>query len=194
MSNLTVASLTGPASQNGLILATPGSSFAAQGSVIQVVNTTISTPTAVGLPAGAQIFTDVPNLILVITPKAASSKIYVTARWFGEYTPQNANWDSMFTLKRNGTVIVPPGSPVTTNPVGIAMAAISYYADDGASTPEMTYMDYWDSPNTIAAVTYQVCVVTLRAATTLYTNRTVNATSGGHEYGFSSITAWEIAQ
>ncbi len=74
------------------------------------------------------------------------------------------------------------------------MAAISYYANDGSSTPEMMFFDFYDSPATTSAVTYQVYANSVNAAITLFTNRTVTAGGASYEYGSSSITLWEIAQ
>jgi hypothetical protein len=73
------------------------------------------------------------------------------------------------------------------------MAALSYYANDASSTPEMANFQYIDTPASVSALTYQVSVVAGEAST-LYTNRTVAASTGNHEYGSSFITLMEIAQ
>jgi hypothetical protein len=159
------------------------------GTVLQVINTTLYTPTSVAL-SGASNFVDIPSFSASITPRFSNSRIYVSVRWFGELAPQSSNWDTCFGLKRNGTVIGQNPSAGGVN--GISMAAISYYADDGNSTPEIMYLDYWDTPATTSAVTYQVYAATYNTAT-LYTNRTVTAATPNYEYGNSTITLWEIA-
>ena len=193
MSNLTVASLTGPASQGNRIDMTSGSYIYQPGSVIQMAHTVLYTPTAVTLPNNAVGNTNIPDFLVVITPKQASSRIYVQVRWFGELNTQASNWDTMFGLKRNGTVVgVNPNT--AGGATGISMAALSYYANDSNSTPEMMNFDFYDTPNTTSAITYQVYANNTGGTPTIYTNRTVAASSASYEYGASTITAWEIAQ
>jgi hypothetical protein len=188
MSNLTVSTISGSASSGNQVSVPAGQVLYAPGHVIQVVNTFITVPTSVSVPANYQSYTNVPNLAATITPKSASSKIYIMVRWFGEFSVQTTNWDSMFGIKRNGTSIGAPVSGSTS--IGITMAALSYYANDGNSTPEMCMFDYLDSPASTSATTYQV-YVNATIAVTLYTNRTVG---GGGEFGTSSVTLMEIAQ
>lgn len=193
MSNLRVNSLSARAG-TGTINVPAGNVLYAPGHVLQVVNTKIVTPTAVSVPASYTTHTDIPSLAASITPKSVTSQILITVNWFGEFSPQTSVWNTMFNIKRNGTVIsVPAGAPSTTNPSGITMAALSYYASDANSTPEMAAFQYLDAPGTTSLVTYQVSVVASEAST-LYTNRTVGATAGSYEYGTSMITLMEIAQ
>lgn len=194
MSNLTVATISGSVSSGNRVSVPAGQVLYAPGHVIQFITTKIVTPTAVSVPASYVTHTDIPSLNAIITPKSTSSLIYITVNWFGELSPQTSNWNTVFNLKRNGTVIsIPAGSPSTTNPSGISMAAISYYANDASSTPEVAAFQYIDTPASVSALTYQVSVVGGEAST-LYTNRTVNAPTGNHEYGSSFITLMEIAQ
>lgn len=191
MSNLRVNSLSARAG-SGTINVPAGNVLYAPGHVIQVVNTTIYTPTAVAIPANYQANTNIPDFTCTITPKSTTSKIYVMVRWFGEWSIQTTNWESMFGLKRNGTPVgVNPSS--TTGSLGITQSAIGYYSNDGNSTPEMAYFDFHDAPSSIAPVTYQVYANAV-AATTLYTNRTVGAGATSYEFGSSTMTLWEIAQ
>jgi len=189
MSRLVVGQLQASDPVTNLISVAAGDTVYSPGSVVQVVNTTLYTPTSVGLN-GASNFVNIPSFAATITPKSASSRIYVTARWFGESSPQNTNWDTTFGLRRNGTVIGQNPSAGGLN--GISMAALSYYADDGNSTPEMMYLDFWDTPATTAALTYQVYAASFNPST-LFTNRTVGASGANYEYGSSTITLWEIA-
>jgi hypothetical protein len=194
MSNLTVQNLSAPAGAGNKIQVPSPNVLYAPGHVIQVVNTKIVTPTAVSVPASYTTHTDIPSLAASITPKSATSQILVTVNWFGEFNPQTSVWNTVFNLKRNGTVIsVPAGAPSTTNPCGITMATASYYASDANSTPEIAAFQYLDSPASTSALIYQVSVVAAEAST-LYTNRTVGATTGVYEYGTSMITLMEIAQ
>ncbi len=194
MSNLTVSTISGSAASGNKVTIPSGQVLHAPGHVIQFVTTKIVTPTAVAVPASATTFTDIPSFNATITPKSTTSLIYITVNWFGEFSPQTSVWNTMYNLKRNGTVItIPAGSPSTTNPVGISMAALSYYASDASSTPEMCAFQFIDTPASVSALTYQVCVVSAEAPT-IYTNRTVTAGTGGLEYGASIITLMEIAQ
>ena len=190
MSKLTVGQLRAANQTTKLITLASGDTVYSPGSVVQVINTTLVAPSAVGL-SGQSNFVNVPSFAASITPKSASSRIYITARWFGESAPQTANWDTTFGLKRNGSVI--GQNPNASGFNGISMAALSYYADDGNSTPEMMYLDYWDTPSSTSLLTYQLYAVAY-GTSTLYTNRTVAASSSNFEYGSSTITLWEIAQ
>jgi hypothetical protein len=192
MSNLTVSTISGSVASGNKVSIPSGQVLYAPGHVIQMVNTTIYTPTAVSIPANYQANTNIPDLTCSITPKATTSKVYVMVRWFGEWSIQTTNWDSMFGLKRNGTPVgVNPSSQ--TGSLGISQAALGYYSNDGNSTPEMLYFDFFDSPASTSAVTYQVYANAV-AATTLYTNRTVGSGATSFEYGSSTVTLWEIAQ
>ena len=177
---------------SGTVTVPAGNVLYAPGHVIQVVNTTIYTPTAVAIPVGAAVNTNIPDFTCTITPKSTTSKVLVQVRWFGEYSNQTINWDNMFGLKRNG-------SPVGVNPstaggaTGITMGGLAYYASDANSTPEIMSFDFYDSPTSTSAVTYQVYANCTSAAYTLYTNRTVVASAASYEYGNSTITLWEIA-
>ena len=164
------------------------------GSIMQVVNTYYTTATSVSIPSGYNTYTDVTGLSASITPKSTSSKIYIRVRWFGEYSVQNINWDCMWQVKRNSSVILQGSQPGSLN-IGIHMGMLAYNAGDADSTPESAYFDAYDSPSSTSSLTYQVAVSHSYGSTqTLYINRTVNAaTSGGYERGTSSITLWEIA-
>jgi len=187
VNQLTVNQLTASNRTTKRIGINTGDTLYVPGSVVQVAQTLISTPTSMSVPAN-RAHTDIPSLFCTITPKSVLSKIYITARWFGEFAPQNANYNTMFGLKRNGASVFDPTTLGGAG--GLSMASTSYWADDGASTPEMAMFDYMDSPNTVALVTYQVYVSAVTAST-LYTNRTVQTSN---EFGSSSITLWEIAQ
>lgn len=162
------------------------------GTVLQVVNTYLTAPTSQSIAGGYTTYTDLTGFSATITPASVNSKILVFVRWFGEMSPQTEIYNTMWNLKRNGTLIGQPAQPGSLT-IGIHMAAISYYANDNDSTPETCFFNYYDSPNSTAAVTYQVSL-SCPTGSTLYTNRCVNsATSGGYERGTSSIMLMEIA-
>lgn len=191
MSNLTVASLSAPSSSGNQISVPAPNVLYAPGHIIQVLNTTLYTPTAVAIPNNATANTNIPDFACIITPKSTASKVYVQVRWFGEISPQTSNWNTMFGLKRNGTAVgVNPST--AGGATGISMAALGYYASDANSTPEMMFFDFYDSPATTSAVTYQVYANSTETPT-IFTNRTVTASSASFEYGSSTITLWEIA-
>ena len=193
MSRLVVGQLQAASPTTNLISVASGDTVYSPGSVVQMVNTTIYTPTAVAIPNNATANTNIPDLLCSITPKSASSRVYVQVRWFGELSPQTANWDTMFGLKRNGTAVgVNPST--AGGATGISMAALGYYASDANSTPEMMFFDFYDSPATTSAVTYQVYANNTGSTPTIFTNRTVTASAASYEYGSSTITLWEIAQ
>jgi len=163
------------------------------GQIIQVVNTYYRTPTSLSIPASYNTYTDVPGISATITPRSSSSKIYMTVRWFGEWNGAGLTWEAMFNIKRNGTVVGLP-DPNGTNTLGIHMAALSYYAGgDADSTPETCFFDYYDSPATTSALTYQLAIASFTAGT-MFINRCVNASAGNsYERGTSSITLFEIS-
>ena len=162
------------------------------GQIIQEVNTYLTTPTSQTMTSGYTNYNDISGFAATITPRSTNSKIYITVRWIGEFNPQSAVYNYMWNLKRNGTLIGQPSQPGSV-PIGIHMGAISYQANDADSTPETVFFDYYDSPASISALTYQVSIAGTDALT-LFTNRCVNATtSGGYERGTSSITLFEIS-
>ncbi len=162
------------------------------GHIIQVVNTHLTTTLTTSLTAGAALTHDISGLSASITPKSVNSKIYITARWFGEFGAADGAYNAMFGIKRNGTAI-----GLVTNTYGLTTATQSYTYTDASSTPEAMFMDLYDSPATTSSLTYQVYVGFLSSSQTLYTNRTVSDSGGGastgYERGTSSITLFEIA-
>ena len=168
--------------------------FYAPGSIVQANNTYLVNPTSFSITQGYNNYTDVPGLSVNITPRSANSKIYITARVFGEYNPQSGNWNTVFAVKRNGTTINLPPQPGTL-PLGHHMSTLTYLAADQDSTPEVVFFDCFDSPANTATQTYNVSMCTVDAGQSYFLNRCVNAaTAGGYERGTSSITVFEIAQ
>lgn len=136
---------------------------------------------------------DLTDFNVSITPKSTSSKFLVMVRWFGEYGTADSVYNSVWGLKRNGTLIGNQTDMSTAT--GITAAKLSYEGTDAASTPET--VDYWylDSPNTISPLTYQVSMWN-NASITLFTNRvasTANLNTNGYETGTSGILVMEVA-
>ena len=162
------------------------------GQIIQVVNTYLTAPTSQSITAGYTTYNDLSGFAATITPRSTSSKIYMTVRWFGEFSDQSQNYNTMWNIRRNGTALGQPPQPGSLV-IGIHMTAISYWANDNDSTSETIFFDYYDSPASTSPLTYQVSLIT-NSGFTLYSNRCVNATtSGGYERGTSSITLFEIS-
>jgi len=192
MSNLTINKLSALNATTNRIEVANGDYIHNPGSILQVVQKAITTPTAVSIPASYNAYTSIPDLFLNITPKKNDSKIYVSVRWFGEFSNQTLVWSSMMGVKRNGVSVGHNPNSAGAS-IGIAMPSLSYYGNDANSTPEQCYFDYLDSPASGSSVEYQV-YLNCTGALTLYTNRTLTAGASDYEYGTSTITLWEIAQ
>lgn len=167
--------------------------FYVPGAIVQSNTFYTVTPFSYSIPASITTYTDIPTLSVNITPKSIKSRIYITARIFGEYNPQTVNWNTVYVIKRNGVPINLPAQPGTLI-IGHHMATLSYLADNADSTPEPCFFDMIDTPNTTNTLVYSVATSS-DTASTHFINRCVNATTaGGYERGSSSITVFEIAQ
>jgi hypothetical protein len=189
MSTLRVDNITG---RTGSIINVPtGTTMYAPGSIVQVVNTYVTATSVLSVTTGVTVTNDIPGIAATITPKSINSKIYITARWFGEFS-SDGSYNGIFGLKRN---TVPIG--LVTNTYGISSAVQTYTYSDYASTPETLFLDCYDSPASISSLTYQLYLGFLSSSQTVYTNRTVSDSGGGgslgYERGTSSITLFEIA-
>jgi hypothetical protein len=194
MSELSVGQLKGLLANDNVITVPSGHTIYAPGSVIQVVNVENTTRTSQGISTG--VFLNLSGMSATITPKSASSKIVIQARWFGEFAATGLTWDSIFGLTRNGTQIGRQTESVGSTYVnGITMGVLSYYAGDADSTPEMMNFFVSDFPNSTSAVTYQVTLMASGSGT-LFTNRTVSYSgqTSAHELGTSGIMLMEVAQ
>lgn len=192
MSKLTVGELAGLADNNYQIGIAAGSSLYVPGSIVQVVQNNITDRLSQSL--SAQTVNDVSGFSASITPKSTSSKVLVMVRWFGEFSAQDQNWNTIWGLKRNGTRVGEQPSPGSTAATAITMSALSYYSNDGNSTPEMLSFSYLDSPNTTSSVTYQIFAIP-ETGTSISTNRVWgwNNQTYGYELGTSNIILMEVA-
>jgi hypothetical protein len=193
MSELSVGQLKGLLANNNVITVPSGHTLYAPGSVIQVVNVDNVLRTSQGF--SGNVILDISNMVATITPKSASSKIVIQARWFGELTAQGVVWDSVFGVSRNGTQIGRQPDPGATVISGITIGTLSYTDSDANSTPEVMNLFIHDFPNSTSAVTYRITFLSNNGGT-IFTNRTVGYANqaSAYELGTSSIMLMEIAQ
>jgi hypothetical protein len=192
MSELTVGQLKGLTVNNNVITVPSGHTLYAPGSIVQVVNVDNLTRTSQGFTAN--VILDIANLEATITPRRANSKIIIQARWYGEFNPQGASWDTIFGVSRNGVQVGRQTDPGATVISGISPSTVSYTADDASSTPEVMHLFTHDFPGSTAPVTYKITLVG-NPGGTIFTNRTVGWANqvNGHELGTSSIMLMEVA-
>jgi hypothetical protein len=120
---------------------------------------------------------NVPNLSVDITPRTATSIFKIEVRWFGE---MSSAWNMVFGITRNGTLINMPTQEGSRN-TAIGMPCQTYIADDNNSTPELSYMMTYDSPNTSSTITYRL-VARHYDGGTLYTGRVYDGSVQGSNY------------
>jgi hypothetical protein len=194
MSELSVGQLKGLLANDNVITVPSGHTLYAPGSVVQVINVENTTRSSQGVSAG--VFLNISGMSATITPKSATSKIVIQARWFGELSVVNLAWDSVFGLSRNGTQVGRQTDGIGGTFVnGITTSTLSYFESDANSTPEAMSFFVADSPGSTSPLTYQVTFMS-SVAGTIFTNRTAGWTPGlsGHELGTSGIMLMEIAQ
>ena len=133
-----------------------------------------------------------------ITPKIYGSKIWLQCHWFGEMAIDNPT-DVVFFFWRNTSKLasgVTANSP-TVGEKGISMATRTYPSSNADSTPEILFMQYFDTHgqtqseiNAGTSITYKLGFAVNAGVTQITTNRTIGGT---HEVGVSSICAIELA-
>ena len=192
MSELTVGQLKGLSVNNNVITVPSGHELYASGHIIQVQTLDNVTRSTQGVPSDA--WADITGMSLSITPKKTTSKILITARWFGEFSSQGMTWDSVFGIKRDSIQIGGHPDPFATARNGITSAAISYVDQDANSTAETMSLFTTDYPNTTSLTTYKLTYN--GASGTIYNNRTIGWNTGTttYELGTSSMVLMEIAQ
>ena len=134
-----------------------------------------------------------------ITPKIHGSKIWIQSSWCGELSGDNV-YNSMFFYWKNSTKLANTESSPGVRLLGIATPTINYHADDGGTTLEACFMQYFDTHgqsqsdiNSGTQIRYKlgfICTANL----SVFINRTVE--DGNHtsrERGVSSICAIELA-
>lgn len=162
------------------------------GNIIQVVNLENSARTSQSYASNTVL--DISNMSLTITPKKSNSKILIQMRWYGEMSPADTVYNSIFGLSRNGTQIGrQEGTSTVTS--GLTIGALSYEGTDTNSTAETANYFYVDTPNLSSPLVYKVTFISTNAGT-ITTNQTIGWSNqtGGYELGTSSMIAMEIAQ
>ena len=134
-----------------------------------------------------------------ITPKIHGSKIWVQSSFCGELSGDSV-YNSMFFYWKNSTKLGNTESPPEDRLIGIATPTISYHADDGGTTLEACFMQYFDTHgqsqsdiNSGTQIRYKLGFICTNAVNLLI-NRTVeDANNNSRERGVSSICAIELA-
>lgn len=193
MSELSVGQLKGLTVNNNKITVPSGHTLYAPGHVIQVVTLDNVGRYAQGFSDSSPI--DISGMSLSITPKSATSKIIIQARWFGELTAADRVYNTVFYITRNGSKINYQTDGVSAV-TGMTSAAQSYEGTDANSTPETMNVFTTDSPNTLSPLTYSLAMVSNGAGGTIYTNRVVgwSGQTSAYELGSSAMILMEIAQ
>jgi hypothetical protein len=161
---------------------------ASAGVVLQVVSTTKSDT----FSTTSTSFTDVTGLSVSITPKFATSKIFVI---FNVYTSANQNSASApIRLVRDSTAI-DIGDAASSRP---RVSGI-FYTGDVSASPQVSLgvaaNNFLDSPATTSALTYKIQMLSANGSVTMYVNRTSadRDTATFDARTASSITVMEIA-
>ena len=134
-----------------------------------------------------------------ITPKIYGSKIWIQSSWCGEISGDNV-YNSMFFYWRNSTKLANTQASPGVRLIGIATPTISYHADDGGTTLEACFMQYFDTHgqsqsdiNSGTQIRYKLGFLSLHNLS-VFINRTVeDANNNSRERGVSSICAIELA-
>ena len=127
-----------------------------------------------------------------ITPKIYGSKIWIQSSWCGEISGDNV-YNCMFFYWRNSTKLANTHSSPGVRLIGIATPTISYHADDGGTTLEACFMQYFDTHGVSAgtAFTYKLGVCTNSASVSeIFTNR---CHGSDQEVGVTSLCVIELA-
>jgi hypothetical protein len=168
---------------------------ASAGSVLQTVQTVLTTTVSKSGGSGYGTLTDITGLSVSITPKFSTSKILVTlqigaADW--DYSGASAQ-SAGFAITRNGSLVTgATGSPAGGQ--GRGWFGVMYY---GYETVQSATGMYLDSPASTSAQTYQAQWFVSSSAQTVYINRSgrnLGNTEAGNSVYCSTITVQEIAQ
>jgi len=164
-----------PVAVNGVLVK---SAFPA-GTILQVLSTTKTNVFSMS----SSTFADITDFSVAITPRSATSKIYVTASLYGDNSAADL---AMVRLLRNSTEIAvgdADGSRIRqTTAVGTFQA----------NRPTSASFQFLDSPATTSAVTYKA---QMRAQTgTAFLNRSdIDSNNVAHPRAVSTITVMEVA-
>ena len=147
------------------------------GSVLQVLNVVMTTPTAAAIDG----WYDITPLVLTITPSSTSSKILVQANVLGGVS--NAGWLTAIRIKR-GSTVVGATTGLSNNTSGISWMTTNNLGGKTMST------SFLDSPSTTSATTYQVQYNGGSTGVTTYIGREGDTANWG---AAPTLTLMEIA-
>ena len=160
------------------------------GSILQVQHFQLTTSQTV---TGVQAMVDlaIPNFVVNITPRNSSSIMKLEAQLM--YESANVAWSTMFFFFRDTTKLANTQASPGSRMIGIA-GGVSALDSDNNSTPEMTTLTYFDTPNTTSAINYKLGVVA-RTTNNFFINRTITDTdSDSYDRGTSYMSVTEIAR
>jgi len=184
MSNLTVGSLSGLASNDFVIDVEPGSKIVQPGSVLQVVQT-VKTDT---FSTNSTSFVDVTGLSATITPSSTANKIYVAVTIYGSSDGSGSN--PKFALLRDSTAI---GNGATAGSRVGAIGSIPTFSGVNLAQVSAAFQ-FLDSPSLASALTYKV--QTRVQTDQIFINRSSSDTDNNQAQNSrlsSTITLMEIA-
>ena len=135
----------------------------------------------------------ISDLNISITPKYANSLLLV--QWQVMY---EADYNSVFRVYRDGGLVYTSGYQGYNENDGNTWSGVApgVYDTDTASTPQVSFIQYFVPAGSTAATTLQLSIrSSIPASATFYLNRSVNsAGSSAYEIGVSTAVIWEIAQ
>lgn len=162
---------------------------ATNGTVLQVQSTTMSDTQVV---SAKDTWTDITNLQATITPKSASSKIFITANI------SYGGGDNVYGAARlvRGSIAIAIGNADSTRTRATTPLMVDNDASSGSAKLSSASLSFLDSPATVSSTTYKLQVWNDSAVGggAVNINRTGNdATASFYVRGVSSITLMEIA-
>jgi len=157
------------------------------GSIIQVVQTALTSAVAVSAPTS---FTDISGVSVAITPKFSSSKVLINVSLVAE--AHTADFHAVFRLVRGSTAIG-VGDANSSAPQGSFM--VDSYGQGSLSGHSASF-HFLDSPSTTSATTYKIQVLAHSGTGDVYIGRNRYDNNGANGPGRfpSIITAQEVAQ
>ena len=184
MSELSLGQIKGLPVNSNVVTVPSGHTLYAPGHVLQVVSGTLKTPTT----STATTYTSF-GLTASITPKFASSKIFVIVSLAASYLGVDAGRRARISVFRDSTNIADATSPGSRSTGFGSSNTIVNLNQMNIMSPS-----YLDSPNTTSTIQYSVQYAG-ETGDALYVNRTwQDADNSLYTRGVSSITVMEIAQ
>ena len=167
---------------NNLIPRT-GSGVHMAGHVIQLLSTTKTDVFAFN----NNVVQAIPGLSVIITPKFATSKIYITADVVGSVPTTSRGFMGLY---RGGSILLQGDA------AGSRIRAAAQLANDNAGEGISSTISYLDSPNSTSALTYQIYGINEGGQyTSILINRSPDDGDNASRGRFvSTITAMEVAQ